>query len=250
MINAIMAGRMQLVFLLAIVTLVCSKFAFEEPSFSTRDEEKVVILDEKIDALLPSVRDFILKHKLDPARIPSIIEDLLPHLPGKFKGKIYLTKGLLKNLSTVKRTKRVLGIYKNKTLTLDLNLGFDILDCTYQYDLQYLFFKRHGNVYGRFYDLDVNIVSRIDLVNYYIYLDSIKFSGINEYDIKFDGHLLDSVLNALTKIVTVIFEKYILTDIEKRSLKIFNEKINEWNNQIPRPNLTFIDEWFNNLVVY
>lgn len=51
---------------------------------STRDEEKVVILDEKIDALLPSVRDFILKHKLDPARIPSIIEDLLPHLVSNY----------------------------------------------------------------------------------------------------------------------------------------------------------------------
>jgi len=34
----------------------------------------------------------------------------------------------MQNLSLIKRTKQVNAIYKNKRLTLDMNLGFDVMD--------------------------------------------------------------------------------------------------------------------------
>ncbi|XP_029168070.1 uncharacterized protein LOC114938337 [Nylanderia fulva] len=247
-----MAGRIQLIFLFSIVALVLSELALKEKNLcvTTRDGEKVVILDDKIDELLPVIRELIIENGLDPAKVPNMTEDVLPVLPGKLKIVVELTKGILQNLSTIKRTERILGIYKNKVLTLDMNLGFDVLDCSYAYALRVLLLGRTGDTYGRFYDLDINIVARIDMVNYYVYLDSLKFSDVRKLDIKFEGHLLDPILNTLTKAVTRVFKNRILTIIEKRSLEIFNEKIDEWNNQFPRPNLTWIgdiDNWIDNL---
>ncbi|KAL6429423.1 hypothetical protein ACFW04_008232 [Cataglyphis niger] len=234
-----MASQMQLAFFLAIIGLVHGKPTAEQNSLYSlifANDEKKVILDDKIDALLPSIREFILENGLDPTQVADFFESIFPHLPGSFKGKVELNKGWLQNLSTIKRTKHVIGIYKNKSLTLDMDLGFDVLDCSYEYYLKYLFYKRKGDVYARFYNLDVNIKLTIDLANYYIHLDSIKFSEVRKYDIKFEGHLLDPVLNVLTKAVTVIFQQRVLSGIEDRSMKIFGAKIDEWNEKIPRPN--------------
>ncbi|KMQ88789.1 hypothetical protein RF55_11664, partial [Lasius niger] len=174
-----MAGRMQLVFLLAIIALVHNELVVKQSfPISAYDADKVVILDDKIDALLPSIREFILKNGLDPTQVTDFSESILPKLPGVFKGKLNLKNGWLQNLSTINRTEHVIGIYNNKSLTLDMNLGFDVLDCSYEYDLKYLFYKRQGDVFARFYNLDVNTVLRIDLANYYIHLDSIKFSDV------------------------------------------------------------------------
>ncbi|KAM0731256.1 hypothetical protein ACS0PU_002316 [Formica fusca] len=232
-----MAGQMQLAFLLAIIGLVHGKLTAEQSSLIfANDEEIKVILDDKIDALLPSIREFILENGLDPTQVADFSENIFPHLPGSFKGKIDLKKGWLQNISTLKRTEHIIGIYKNKRLTLDMNLGFDVLDCSYVYYLKYLFYKRQGDVYARFYNLDVNTKLTIDMANYYIHLDSIKFSEVRKYDIKFEGHLLDPVLNVLTKAVTIIFRHRVLSGIEDRSMKIFGAKIDEWNEKIPRPN--------------
>lgn len=39
-------------------------------------------------------------------------------------------------------------------------------------------FKRQGDVYGRFFKLDVNVVLTIDLNEYRVILESIKFSDV------------------------------------------------------------------------
>ncbi|XP_072764216.1 uncharacterized protein [Anoplolepis gracilipes] len=234
-----MAGQMQLIFL-AIIALVHGKFVTEQ-NVSTNKETKI-ILDEKIDALLPSIHQYILENGLDPAQIPDYSEQFLP---GIF---IDLKKGWLQNLSLIRRTKHVIGIYKDKRITFDMDLGFNVLDCSYAYSLgmKFPFLKRRGDVFARFYQLNVNTVLTIDLSNYYIDLDSIKFSDVGKYDIKFEGHLLDRVLNVLTKVVTVFFEKFVLTSIEERSVKIFRAKIDEWNNSYPRPKCT-LEEFINSL---
>ncbi|XP_029167903.1 uncharacterized protein LOC114938219 [Nylanderia fulva] len=204
---------------------------------ATHDGEKVVILDEKIDELLPVIRELILKNGLDPANVPDITQDIDPNIPGKINIMIEHTKGILQNLSTIKRTERVHGIYKDKVLTLDMNLRFDVLNCSYATALSLIGDTMTGGVYGRFYDLDINIVARIDMVNYYVYLDSLKFSDVR----KFESHLSDLPnLNILTEEFKYFFEYNILTVIEKRSLEMFREKIDEWNNKFPRPNLTWI----------
>ncbi|GAB1859372.1 hypothetical protein CAJAP_00451 [Camponotus japonicus] len=245
-----MASQMQLIFILAIIELVYGK-SVAKHSFliSVNGEEKKVVLDEKIDELLPAIREFILINGLDPTQLGDYSESIFPNLPRVFKGSVDLKKGWLQNLSTIKRTNHIIGIYKDKLLTIDMNLGFDVLDCSYEYYFKYLFFTRHGDVFSRFYDLDINVVLTIDLANYYVELHSIKFSNIRKYDIKFEGHILDRLLNILVKAVTVIFRKCVMVAIEERSIKIFGAKIDEWNNSIPRPNYATLPiiQWFDDL---
>lgn len=70
---------------------------------------------------------------------------------------------------------------------------------------------------------------------YFTITDLIVFSLLfniafcRKYNIKFEGHILDPILNAATKIITTIFKKYVLAHIEDRALYIFRAKIDEWN---------------------
>lgn len=49
----------------------------------------------------------------------------------------------------------------------------------YEYNLQHLLYKREGDMYGRFYNLEINTVVTIDLANYYLYLNILKFSEVS-----------------------------------------------------------------------
>lgn len=48
------------------------------------DEEIKVILDDKIDALLPSIREFILENGLDPTQVADFSENIFPHLVSNY----------------------------------------------------------------------------------------------------------------------------------------------------------------------
>ncbi|KYM93962.1 hypothetical protein ALC62_15407 [Cyphomyrmex costatus] len=135
-------------------------------------------LDKVVDALLPSVRQIILKHGMDPMQLPNVSTPIFPHLTGKLKGNLDLKKGWIQNLSLVKRTQHVTATYKDLRLTMDMNLGFEVINFSYDYYLKHLLYKRNGNMYGRLHDLDINVVVSIDLNNYYLNLDSIKFSNV------------------------------------------------------------------------
>lgn len=60
-----------------------------------------------------------------------------------------------------------------KCLNFRFNFQFN-----YEYYLKYLLYMRQGDVYGRFYDLDVNTVITVDLAHYKLFLESIKFSRV------------------------------------------------------------------------
>ncbi|XP_020293435.1 uncharacterized protein LOC109859509 [Pseudomyrmex gracilis] len=234
-----MAGQIQIAFLLAVIAVTYADI----PSFSSV-EGKWVNIDKAVDELLPFIRKFILNNGLDPTPLVDFSEYIFPKLPGKSKGNIDFKNGWLQNLSRLKRSNNVHAIYKNKRLTLDMNVGFDVLDFNYEYSLQHLLYKRQGDVYGRFYDLDVNVNIELDLENYYINLNSLNFSAIRKFDIKFEGNLLDRIVNALTKMVTKVFRKCVLVGIEDRAMLILGVKIAEWNEQLPRPDrIKLIEEW-------
>ncbi|TGZ54187.1 uncharacterized protein [Temnothorax longispinosus] len=240
-----MAGQIQLTFLLVIVAcMVHGTPLIDEQNHIFSDEIRANV-DKTVDALLPAIREFILKNGMDPLRIIDLSEHIFPNLPGKLKGSVDLKKGWVQNLSLIKRTSHVDVIYKPKQLTLDMNLGFDVMDFNYEYDLKYLLYNRQGDVYGRFYKLDVNVVMMIDLNEYQLILHSIEFSKVGKYDIKFEGHLLDPLVNILSKIITVVFRGYVLPVIEEYSMTIFGATVNEWNTKIPRANRKeIIDELF------
>ncbi|XP_011869448.1 PREDICTED: uncharacterized protein LOC105562897 [Vollenhovia emeryi] len=240
-----MARQIQLTFLLAIIACLVHGAPFEiETNGSEQDLEIRADIDKTVDALLPSIRKFILDNGMDPMQIADVSEHIFPLLPGILKGTVDLKNGWIQNLALVKRTGHVTAIYKSKRLTLDMNLGFDVMDCNYEYSLKYLLFKRQGDVNARFHQLDVNVVTTVDLNEYILILDSIKFSDVRKYDIKFEGHVLDRLLNAVAKIITVVFKNLVLPFIERQAEKIFSAKLDEWNSMIPQPNRTeIINRW-------
>ncbi|XP_067203428.1 uncharacterized protein [Linepithema humile] len=211
---------------------------------SAKIVRKDVNLNEAVDTLLPYIHTFILDNGMDPMKLIDFSEAIFPELPGIAKGNVDFKKGWMQNLSKIQRSNDVTASYKDKRLILDMNLGFNLLDFNYEYYLKHMVYERQGDVYGRFYDLKINTVVTIDLANYYLSLNSLKFSEVSKYDLKFEGNLVDPILNILTKIVTVVFRKCVLLAIEDHATLIFGAKIDEWNKMIPRPNRTrLIEDW-------
>lgn len=53
-------------------------------SLNFANDENKVILDDKIDALLPSIREFILENGLDPTQVADFFENIFPHLVSNY----------------------------------------------------------------------------------------------------------------------------------------------------------------------
>lgn len=212
---------------------------------SHQSANKDVNLNKAVDALLPHIRTLILKYGMDPMQLADFSKPIFPYLPEITQGNIDFKKGWMQNLSKIKRTNDVTATYKDKLLLLDMNFGFDVADFNYEYHLQHLLYTREGDVYGRFFDLEINTVVTINLANYELFLNSIKFYEIRKYDIKFEGNILDQILNVLVKLVTIVFRECILIDIENYAAVVFGRKIDEWN-KIPRSTrIKLIEGWLN-----
>ncbi|XP_011060361.1 PREDICTED: uncharacterized protein LOC105149558 [Acromyrmex echinatior] len=242
-----MGRQIQLTFLLVIVVCMVHSTPLTVEQNTDSENQNVEIranLNKVVDALLPSIRQFILKNGMDPMQLPNISTHIFPHLTGKLKGNLDLKNGWIQNLSLVKRTQHVTAIYKDLRLTIDMNLGFDVMNFNYNYNLKHLLYKRKGDVYGRLYDLDVNVVATIDLNTYYLLLDSIKFSNVWKFDLQFRGNLLDPLVNALTKIITKVFQNPLLKVIENRTKSNFGIQLDKWNTNTPQSKRTaIIDKW-------
>ncbi|XP_018352221.1 PREDICTED: uncharacterized protein LOC108754446 [Trachymyrmex septentrionalis] len=241
-----MASQIQLTFLLVVVVCMVhsTPLTVEQNTDPGQNVEIRANLDKVVDALLPSVRQFILNNGMDPMQLPNVSTHIFPHLTGKLKGNLDLKNGWIQNLSLVKRSQHVTATYKDLRLTIDMNLGFEVMSFNYNYNLKHLLYKRKGDVYGRLHDLDVHVVATIDLNNYYLLLDSIKFSNVWNFDLQFGGNLLDPLVNAMTKIVTKVFRNPLLNVIENRTKSNFGIKLNEWNTNTPQSNrMAMIDKW-------
>jgi len=55
---------------------------------SVNGEEKKVVLDEKIDELLPAIREFILINGLDPTQLGDYSESIFPNLVSNYSTDI------------------------------------------------------------------------------------------------------------------------------------------------------------------
>ncbi|KYN30253.1 PREDICTED: uncharacterized protein LOC108757811 [Trachymyrmex cornetzi] len=241
-----MASQIQLIFLLVIAVCMVhsTPLTVEQNADSGQNEEIRANLDNVIDALLPSVRQFILSNGMDPMQLPNVSTHIFPHLTGKLKGNLDLKNGWIQNLSLVKRTQHVTATYKDKRLTIDMNLGFEVMSFNYYYNLKHLLYKRKGDIYGRLHDLDVHVVTTIDLNNYYLLLDSIKFSNVWKFDVQFGGNLLDPLVNGLTKIIIKVFKNPLLNVIENRAKSNFGVQLNDWNTNTPQSDrIAIIYKW-------
>ncbi|KAG7199499.1 hypothetical protein KM043_014118 [Ampulex compressa] len=214
-------------------------------------------VDQLFDASLPFIREAIIENGMEPLRLSDFSEQVLP-LPGKLKATIEFTDGWLQEMSQMKRASDIIAVYSNKRLVLDMNLGWKILDVNYQYLYKHLLVKRTGDLNGRFQDISARVVMSVDLDNYQIYLDSVKFTKVGKFYFKLEGRILDPLLNIGIKGVTTVFRQRVLKMAEDRGLMLFRELFADINKKIPKPDrlkkqpnlITFLKSLANSDSVY
>ncbi|KAK2579056.1 hypothetical protein KPH14_002846 [Odynerus spinipes] len=200
------------------------------------DNQQITANFDKIfDQLLPTIQKIIKENGMDPMELRSFSEKILP-LPGRLKGNINFRNGFLHYMSEVTRAKHVTAQYSDKRLLLDMTLGWQRLDFSYEYDFTYLLIKRRGDVYGRFEDPAFNVLIELDLNNYEVILHRVQFIRVGNVSVKFYGHKLDSILNSIIKPITPIFENRILKMVEDKSLMLFEPVIDSVNKWIKNSN--------------
>lgn len=90
------------------ISILCSPI-------SAYDADKVVILDDKIDALLPSIREFMLENGLDPTQVADFSESILPKLVSNYSTNNRLCFLLIIIFSNLDRNQTF--IYKSKYIS-------------------------------------------------------------------------------------------------------------------------------------
>ncbi|XP_015118603.1 uncharacterized protein LOC107042200 [Diachasma alloeum] len=204
-----------------------------EGDLSEMKQVTQVDLNDLFDKSLPLIREAIVKARLDPLSMPDQILSV-GYIPG-LNPKIQLQHGWTQQGSTIRRNGDVIVRYSNKMIEFDAALSWDHLDVTYAYTLRYLLFTRKGDFNGRFDDVKVQVIGSFNISTHKINLRFFKITNIGRFSLKIHGHLLDHVLNALTKGVTVFCRDLVIREIEYRFELGLQEKIKEINDLIPEP---------------
>ncbi|XP_043592129.1 uncharacterized protein LOC122571893 [Bombus pyrosoma] len=193
--------------------------------------EKVSAKVNKLfDAMLPSIRKFILKQELDPMKL----EDVSEKLSGLIihDRTLDLTKGWLQGLSNIRRANDIILSYQDKSLTLDVTLAFDVLDANYEYLIKDLLITKKGEVHGRLRGTEMRIIIVFDMNNHKIFLPMAKIVKIDKFNIIFEDN---PIINAAAKAITTIFHRSITNMVNKEFLKVMQEYVDKINEKIPQP---------------
>ncbi|XP_063993814.1 uncharacterized protein LOC135171290 isoform X2 [Diachasmimorpha longicaudata] len=197
-----------------------------------------VDLNDLFDKALPLIQETIITTGLDPLSMPDQILSA-GYIPG-LNPKIQLQRGWVQQGSTIRRNGDVIVRYSNKVIDFDAALSWDHLDVTYAYTLRYLLLTRKGDFDGRFDDVKVQVIGSFNINTRKIKLRFLKITDIGRFSLKIHGHLLDHVLNALGKVVSVFCRDLLVREIEYRFELGLQEKIKEINDLIPEPYGLFI----------
>ncbi|CAK9802606.1 hypothetical protein ANTQUA_LOCUS3397 [Anthophora quadrimaculata] len=190
-------------------------------------------INKLFDILLPTIKDVILKHKLDPMKLDNLSENLGG--PIIRKRTLDLTNGWLQGLSDVKRARDVILSFENKVLSVDATLGFDALGIGYEYLFKDFLITRRGDVNARLRNMEIHIVIGLDMNTYKLILSSLQIVKIDEFTVTLQGHKLDPILNAAFKAFTTLFRKKVTAMVEKEVLKVVQLHVDEINENIPKP---------------
>ncbi|XP_031845514.1 uncharacterized protein LOC116432544 [Nomia melanderi] len=230
-----MAAAIRLACLLFAFVLLDTSFALpaEVQTNGNKYEGEPVSINKLFDDSLPFLRDLILKKGLDPLSMKELYKPL--DAPISEGGYIHLTKGWMQGMSSLKRSGDVNISYKDKVLRVDMDLGFDVLDIAYNYDVKYSLVKRNGGFDARFNDVRMRVILQVDLKSYRVILDSIKVNSVGKIAIALEGHAIDKVLNLALKAIVGIFKKTVIQTVEDRSYDVFREFLEVINSKIPRP---------------
>ncbi|XP_033193529.1 uncharacterized protein LOC117158576 [Bombus vancouverensis nearcticus] len=187
-------------------------------------------VNKLFDAMLPTIRKFILKQGLDPMKL----EDVSEKLSGLIihDRTLSLTNGWLQGLSNVRRANDIILSYQDESLTLDATLAFDVLDANYEYLIKDLLITKKGEVHGRLRDMEMRLIIAFDMNNYKIVIPMAKIVKIDKINVIF---LDDPIVNAAAKAITTIFRKSITNMVNKEFWKVMQEYVDKINEKIPQP---------------
>ncbi|XP_017789829.1 PREDICTED: uncharacterized protein LOC108572142 [Habropoda laboriosa] len=231
-----MAAKIQLLFPLFLSALIVAALAspLDDAANDNGDCNKASAnINKLFDIMLPTLKDVILKHKLDPMRLQDISENL--EGPIIHKRILNLTNGWFQGLSDVQRAKDVILTFENKVLTVDATIGFDALGVKYDYLFKDLLISRTGIIHGRLRNMEIRVVVGLDMNTYKIILPTLQIQKIEQFVVTLEGHKLDPILNAAVKAFTTIFRKKVTSMVEKEVLKVVRFYVEQINENIPKP---------------
>ncbi|XP_076753430.1 uncharacterized protein LOC143424923 [Xylocopa sonorina] len=240
-----MAAQNRLLLFFCLSGLFSAGFACIFDTAETFDINGKVLANANrmFDAILPSVQNFILRHGLDPMQLDDISESLPSIIANK--RSITLTNGWLQGLSNLRRASDVTLSYKDKVVTLDVTIGFDILNLNYKYLLKDSLITRKGDVDARINDMQLRAIVAIDFNSYQINLNAINVVKLDKLNVMFEGHALDPIINAALKSLTNIFRKKITSKVQSEISNVMQKYVDEINGKIPRPGQLSINDLFN-----
>ncbi|OAD52224.1 hypothetical protein WN48_02509 [Eufriesea mexicana] len=177
-----------------------------------------VKINELFDSMLPSIRSFILEHGLDPLKLKDISENLQGVII--HKRTLNLSNGWLQGLSNVRRTSDVIFSYKDKVLTLDAILAFDLADISYQYFYKDLLISRKGDIHGRVRNMRIRLIVALDMNKYKIAVPMSKIINMDKFSITLEGNKIDPIVNAAIKVVANAFRTKIINMVNEEFSKM------------------------------
>ncbi|XP_043477418.1 uncharacterized protein LOC122508242 [Leptopilina heterotoma] len=199
-----------------------------------RMKRKVTVeanFDKLIDENLPKIRGSIISSGMDPLELDDTTIPVIG-LPGIFKGKISLTDGWLQQLSHIERIGNSHLTYSDKKLTIEMNLGWQNLSFDYRYLFEYLLYKRKGNIHGVVTKADIYFKIMVDFETTEVKLEKVKFKNSGKYDLQFEGHIIDPILNTVVKVVSNFSKDFITRKLQKIFYSIADLEIKEINKNL------------------
>ncbi|XP_017764723.1 PREDICTED: uncharacterized protein LOC108554090 [Eufriesea mexicana] len=231
-----MAVQMRVLFLLCLSILFTAGFAnYLDNVKDDIDTSEVtsVKINELFDSMLPSIRSFILEHGLDPLKLKDISENLQGVII--HKRTLNLSNGWLQGLSNVRRTSDVIFSYKDKVLTLDAILAFDLADISYQYFYKDLLISRKGDIHGRVRNMRIRLIVALDMNKYKIAVPMSKIINMDKFSITLEGNKIDPIVNAAIKVVANAFRTKIINMVNEEFSKMVQGFVQDINGKIPSP---------------
>ncbi|XP_043284133.1 uncharacterized protein [Venturia canescens] len=221
---------------LLLLALFGLAVASDEVGINVKDDAPIIVqemnLSSTFDNFLPKIRKFITMNGYDPMEIPDVEIPLSP-LPGFLKTKMEMHHGYLQEVSTIYRTGDIIWQWTDVKGALYLNIGFETLDMSYEYALQYMLYRRKGDCYGRYHNVSASMLIDVDLVNHKGSLRFFKFTGFGDFKLRLEGHVADKLINVIIEAVTKIFRKEVLILVELKAQEEIEKMLKDINVSIP-----------------
>ncbi|XP_076632879.1 uncharacterized protein LOC143347534 [Colletes latitarsis] len=214
-------------------------FENKEPRYNRCFVEEGLCLDltEYIDDFSRLASEFFLTNELDPLTIPDIHRSF--RLPFLFlptthdELTYYFSSGSLYYLSEFKRAGGAIGVYRDKTLSIDANIAFDSILFTYNYFVKLLFLEKYGRIVAEAASIRLDIGVDFNIIDCKFVLRKLKLTNIESMTMTIHGSsLAERLIIPITNVGIRLVKKLLTEEIEKLATAMFQEYIELMNENI------------------